>query len=120
MNLLFRLLRFLAITIFNFLLSLIALMFTLIVLPILIWVVRTLRALVFMSFTATVHGPPVFASRLASQWTRGFLESGADRNRIDQIYSLCYFAAASMIVLGWVISILFTVTVLRVVFGFFI
>jgi len=120
MNLLFRLLRFLTITIFNLLLSLIALVFTLAVLPILIWVVRMLRGLVFLSFTATVNGPGEYTNQLASEWTRGFIERGFDRNRIDEIYSLCRFAAGSVIVLGWVVSILFTVTVLRVVFGFFI
>ncbi len=120
MNLLFRLLRFLTVTIFNLLLSLIALIFTLAVLPLLIWVVRMLRGLVFLSFTATVHGPGEYTNQLASEWTRGFIERGFDRTRIDEIYGLCWFGAASLIILGWVVSILFTVTVLRVVFGFFI
>src|SRR5260221_6282129 len=109
MNLLFRLLRFLTITIFNLLMSLIALIFSLVVLPLLVWIVQILRGLIFMSFTATVNGPGEYRNRLASEWTRGIIESGFDRNRIDEIYSLCRFVASSLIVLGWLISILFTV-----------
>ena len=119
MNLLFRLLRFLTVTIFHFLLSLIALIFTLAVLPLLTWVVRMLRGLVFLSFTATVNGPGEYTNQLASEWTRGFIERGFDRNRIDEIHSLCRFAAGSLIVLGWVVSILFTVTLIRVIYGWF-
>jgi hypothetical protein len=71
-----------------------------------------------MSLTATVNGPSQFIDRLAFEWTRHFLDIGVPREYLDQIFSLCRFLVASMIVSGWVIAALFTVAVLRIVFGF--
>lgn len=89
-------------------------------LPLILVVLRALLGLISISFAATVNDPREFIDRLAAEWTRWFLERGADREHINQIYSLCRFMVGSMIVLGWAISILFTVEILRVVFGFFI
>ena len=119
MNLLLRFSRFLAVSIFNLLLSLLILLIGLL-LPLVLAVLRALAGLITLSFAATVDDPRQFADRLASEWTRRIIQSGADLNRIDQIYSFCRFGAGTIIVLGWLISIIFTVTVLRVVFGFFI
>jgi len=119
MNLLLRFLRFLAVAIFNLLLSLVVLLIGLL-LPLALVVLRALGSLIALSFAATVNDPRQVADRLASEWTRRILQSGGDLNRIDQIYSICRFAAQTTIVLGWVLSIIFTVTVLWVVFGFFI
>jgi hypothetical protein len=120
MNLLFRPLRFLAVSIFNFLLSLFIVILMHLLLPVVLVVFRAVSGLIAISFAATVNDPRQFADRLASEWTRRILASGGDLNRIDQIYGFCRFMAGTTIVLGWVLSIVFTVTVLRVVFGFFI
>jgi len=111
MNLLLPVLRFL-----------VALLIVLIrlLLPVLLLGVRTLGGLVSMSFAATVNGPTEFIDRLAAEWTQRFIELGPPIDRLDQIFSFCRLTALSMIVLGWLISVLFTVEILRVVFGFFI
>src|SRR5829696_6011248 len=108
MNLLLRLLLALLIVLFRLLL------------PVLLVVFRALRDLVSMSFAATVHGPPQFMDRLASEWTRRLLERGAPLDRIDPIYRFCRVMVGILIMLGWLISTFFTVQILRVVFGFFI
>ena len=120
MNLLLRLLRFLAVSIFNLLVSLLMVVLIHLFMPITPAVLRALGGLISLSFAATVNDPRQFTDRLASEWTRRILQSGGDLNRIDQIYSFCRLVAGTTIVLGWVLSIIFTVTVLRVVFGFFI
>ena len=111
MNLLLRVIRFLA-----------ALLVVLIrlLLPVVLAVLRVLRDLVSISFAATVNDPRQFIDRLAAEWTRRLLELGAPRDRIDQIFSFCRLMAGTMIVLGWLVSILFTVAILRVVSSFFI
>ena len=105
---LLRLLFFLLVTLFGLLL------------PVLLFVLRALRDLVSISFAATVNGPAPFVDRLAGEWTQRLIELGAPLDRIDQIFSFCRLAARSIIVLGWLISIVFTVEILRVVFGIFI
>ena len=89
-------------------------------LPIVLVLLRGLIGLISISFAATVNGPRPFVDRLAGEWTHHLLERGAPPDRIDLLFGLCQFAARSIIVLGWIISIVFTVQVLRVVFGFFI
>ena len=89
-------------------------------LPVLLFVLRALRDLVSISFAATVNGPAPFADRLAGEWTQRLIELGAPLDRIDQIFRFCRLAARSIIVLGWLVSIVFTVEILRVVFGTFI
>ena len=111
MNLLLLILRFLV----ALLIGLIQLL-----LPVLLIGVRTLGGLVSKSFAATVNGPTEFIDRLAAEWTQRLLELGAPLDRIDEIFSFCRFTARSIIVLGWLISILFTVAILRIVFGIFI
>jgi hypothetical protein len=89
-------------------------------LPVLLFMLRTTRDLVSISFAATVNGPAPFADRLAGEWTERLIEMGAPRDRIDQVFALCQFMARLIIVLGWLVSIVFTVEILRVVFGYFI
>ena len=118
MNLLARMVRFLALWAFRLLLAVIAAAIHLLA-PIFLAVLRSLRNLVFMSMTATAHGPVQYSNRLASQWTRQLIEMGASREYIDQIYSLCRFTVMSMICSGWIVSGVFTMAILRVVFGIF-
>ena len=89
-------------------------------LPILLVVLRALSSLVSVSFAATVNGPTQFTDRLAADWTRRLLELGAPRERIDQIYIFCQLSVGTLVIFGWLVSIFFTVEILRVVFGFFI
>jgi len=89
-------------------------------LPVLLFVLRALRDLVSISFAATVNGPAPFGDRLAGEWTQRFIEMGAPLDRIDQIFRFCQLAVRSIIVLGWLVSIVFTVQLLRIVFGLFI
>ena len=89
-------------------------------LPVLLFLLRAFRDLVSMSFSATVNGPAPFVDRLAGEWTQRLIQLGAPLDRIDQIFNFCRFTVRSTIVLGWLISIVFTVQILRVVFGFFI
>jgi len=120
MSLFLRLLRFLALSAFNLLIRLIAVLIRFILLPILQATLRVLLALIFTSFAATVNGPRQFIDRLASEWTRRIIELVDGRDHIDQIFSFCRLMAGTMIVLGWLVSILFTVAILRVVSSFFI
>lgn len=116
MNLTVRIIRFLASMVFRLLLVLIATAIHMLM-PVVLAVLRSLRGLTVMSMTAMVHGPAQYTNRLASQWTRRLIELGASREYIDEIYGLCRFTAMSMICAGWVVSVLFSVAILRVVFG---
>jgi hypothetical protein len=89
-------------------------------LPVLLFVLRALCDLVSISFAATVNGPAPFVDRLAGEWTQRLVEMGAPPDRIDQIFRFCRLAARSIILLGWIVSIVFTVQLVRVVFGLFI
>jgi hypothetical protein len=89
-------------------------------LPFLLFVLRAMRDLVSISFAATVNGPAPFADRLAGECTQRLVEMGAPLDQIDQIFWVCQLAVRSTIVLGWLISIVFTVEILRVAFGIFI
>ena|SRR3990172_5150491 len=89
-------------------------------LPLLLRVIRWIFSLMRFSLTAAVNNPRQFSERLASEWTRQLLTLGVSRDYLNQLYSLCRFLAVSMIVLGWVVTTLFTVAILRVVFGLFI
>lgn len=120
MNLLIKLLRFLSLLVLNLLFSFIAVLFRLLLLPLLVAVFRLLQALVSLSFTATVNNPRNFIDRVAGEWTQWLLGLGVDRQYLDQMYGLCRFLAVSTVVLGWVIATIFTVAILRVVFGIFI
>jgi hypothetical protein len=120
MNLLIRVLRFFVILAFRLLLGLITVLARFLLLPIFLAVLRVLSRLVFTSFTSTLNGPRQYTDRLASEWTRRVLELGVSRDNIDRVFRLCRFLVASMIFLGWAVSALFTVAILRVVFGIFI
>ena len=104
---------------FRFLLALLIMLVRLL-LPVLLMVLRGLRSLVSMSFTATINGPTRFIDRLAGEWTERIHEGANNREHIYEVYQLCRFVAGVLIVLGWLISTLFTVEILRVVFAFFI
>lgn len=118
MILLFRFIHFLIRSILAVVVWLLVALFQLL-LPYLLAVLRMLLGLVSMSLSAAVQGPRIFIDRLASKWTQQLLNLGVSREHLDQLYNLCRFLAASMIVLGWVIATLFTVAVLRLFFGYF-
>jgi hypothetical protein len=120
MRLVVRFIRFLVLSIMNIMWILIALIFRLLFLPLLLLAFRAMRDLIFLSFTATVNGPYQYTDRVASDWTRRFLEMGAPRDHMDSIYFVCQMAVGSLIALGWVVSVLFTVEIIRIVFGYFI
>jgi hypothetical protein len=120
MNLLLRVLRFFVLLAFSLLGNFLAFLARFLLLPMLLAVLRVLRDLIFISLAATVNGPAQYRDRLAAQWTGQIIHLGADRNWLDRIYIFCQFIVGSAIVLGWSFSILFTVLILRVVFGFFI
>ncbi len=87
-------------------------------LPFLLALLRGVGALIYTSLTVAVIGPGLFIERLSSQWTRRLLEAGVSRDHIDQLHGLCRVLATALIALGWIITTLFTVAILRVVFGF--
>jgi len=119
MALLGRMIWFIVRMILKLIGRLLQLLFSLLI-PVLSVLLRWSFRLMSLSLTATVHGPRQFTERLASEWTQRLLELGVSHDHLDQLYTLCRFLAASMIVLGWVVAALFTVAILRVVFGIFI
>ena len=80
-------------------------------------VFRFLLNLVTTSFYALVHGPKRYMEWLAGKWAQKLLENGVSRDYIDQIYGLCQALAFTKIALGLVVAALFTVAILRIVFG---
>jgi len=120
MSLIMRFIRFLAVLAFRVLGRLIAIFLQLILLPVLLLILRALSALISFSFSATVNGPVQYSDRLASEWTRRLLELGGPRDQIDMIFVSCQLAVASLVALGWVLTVLFTVEFIRIVFGLFI
>lgn len=120
MGLLARVLRLLAIVAFNLILGFTVAAFRLIVLPLLLVVLRLCGNLILFSFRATVNGPGRFINRLAGEWTERIHQVVDDRNHIYEVFLLCRFIAGALVVLGWLFTTLFTVAILRVVFGFFI
>ncbi len=87
--------------------------------PYLLAVLRFLVSLMTTSIAAAVHGPRQYTEWLASKWAWQLLESGVSRDYLDQIYSLCRVLVVSKIVMGLAFGILFTLAILRVVFGIF-
>jgi hypothetical protein len=132
MNLIFRFIRFVVLSIFHLLIALISAIFRFLVLvviagifrfvlwPFLVAVFRLLRDLLFLSFRATVNGPTRFIDRLAGEWTQRIFALVDDREHIHEVYQLCRLLVGVLVVLGWIIATLFTVEILRVVFGFLI
>ena len=120
MNLLFRFIRFLFLSILQILLNLTITICRLLLLPLLIAVLRLGSTLVFFSFRATVNGPTRFVDRLAGEWTQRVLDLVDDREHLHEVYQLCRLMVGGLIVLGWIIIGLFTVEILRVYFAFFI
>ena len=119
MNLFFGFLRFIARWVITLTIRLLIEILRLL-LPLLLRVIRWLFALMRFSLTATVNNPRQFIDRLASEWTRWVLTLGVSPIHIDNAYRFCRFFAASLVVLGWIATILFTVFILRIVFGYFI
>ncbi len=116
MDLLFRFLRFLVVLAYRMAMRL-ATIFIRLLQPVVMRLLRLMGILVLASFTAAVVGPRQYVDRLGADWTRRFITSGLDRDRIDDLYTLCRLAVAARMVLGWIIAVLFTVLILRVVFG---
>src|SRR5688572_15707165 len=108
-----RLLRFLIILVLNILLWLLSVLVRFVLLPLLIAVLRLLRDLVSLSFSATVNGPTRFIDRLAGEWTEKIVESVENRDHIHEIFQLCRFMAGALIIFGWIFIGFFTATLLR-------
>ena len=89
-------------------------------LPLFILLLRILWIPVSMSFTATAYGPREYIERVAYEWAQRLTDRGANPENISQITRLCRVLVVSVLVVGWVFSIIFTVAVFRVVFAFFI
>lgn len=117
MNLVIRVIRFITVLAFNLLIRLLLVLFRLL-LPIVISLLRMMRTLVATSLVATVNGPSLYTEQLASAWTRRLLDIGVSRDYLDQVFGLCRFLATSTIVLGWVVTALISVAILRVVYGY--
>ena len=87
------------------------------------WILAALRFLINLvtgSLSATVQGPGRYTQWLASEWTRQLLDLGVSRDYLDQIYGLCRLLVVVRIVAGLAVATLFTVAILRVVFGYLI
>ncbi len=87
--------------------------------PYVVQLLGLLRELIFFSLTAAVQGPATYSARAASNWTRQLLNLGADRSQMDEIYVFCRWLAELLIVLGWILTIFFTVEIVRLAFWFF-
>lgn len=120
MNLILRLLISLGLLVVRILLRLAVAAFLWLLLPLVVLVFGLLRSLFLLSLTAAVNGPTRFINRLAGEWTERFHERVDNREHIHQIYQLCRFLVGTLIVLGWLVATLFTIVILRVVFGNFI
>ncbi len=116
MGLLFRFFRFLSLLTLRLASRLAVVLFHLLV-PLVLRLLHLLWFLVAASFTATVIGPRQYVDRLGADWTGRLIASGLDRDHIDHLYTLCRLAVTARMVLGWVIAVLFTVFMLRLVFG---
>jgi hypothetical protein len=111
--------RFLLFWLLRALLAVLVMLFRLILFPTFIVVLRLLRSLVFLSFSATTNGPAGFINRLAGEWTERIVRITENRDHINEVFQFCRILAGTIIVLGWLISGFFTYQILRVVFGFF-
>jgi hypothetical protein len=132
MNLLFRFIRFLVLSVSHLLIALISAIFRFLVFvviaaifrfilwPFIVAAYRVFRDLIFLSFRAIVNGPTRFIDRLAGEWTQRIFTLVDDREHIHEVYQLCRFLVGGLIVLGWFVTGFFTMEILRVVFGFFI
>jgi hypothetical protein len=120
MNLILRILRFLALSILHLLFELTIVFLRFLVLPVMLAFLRIIRDLIFFSLIATLNGPRQHTTRLASDWTRQLIELGAPRDQIDLVFVICQLAVGSILGLGWFVTAIFTVAILRVVFGIFI
>ena len=96
------------------------LLFWRLVLPAVLFALRSTLFLVMTAFLATINGPREFTERLANEWTRRLIGSGLSPDHIDNAQRLSRLLAIAAIVAGYVIAVLFTVAVLRVFFGVFI
>ena len=119
MALLGRFVLFIARLTFNFLVWLFVRLLRLllpVIRTLLVWLLR----LVTTAIVASATGPREYIERMASEWTRRLITLGVSGDHLDSAYRLCHLLAASTIVLGWIIVLLFSVAVIRVVFGYFI
>jgi hypothetical protein len=119
MNLLLKFSSFIIRLAFTILSRLLSILFQLL-LPYILLLLRLLRRLMGISLSAIVTGPQRYMDRLAAEWTQQLIVMGGLRDHLDQVYGLCRFLATSLVVLGWVVTTLLTVAILRVVFGILI
>lgn len=124
MNLLGRLIRFVArmvfVWLFRLLTVILRLLLRFLILPIVLFILRSIRRLIAMFISATVNGPSQFIDKLAKQWTLRLRNRGIANEDLDFAYRLCRFLAFVAVLTGWVVTVLFTVAILRVVFGYLI
>jgi hypothetical protein len=113
------LLRFLMASVLRVLFWLLIILGRFLLLPLLALIARLFVDLVSLSFGAAANGPTAFIDRLAGEWTERFHEVVEDREHMNEIYHLCRFMVGVLVVLGWLVSTIFTIMLLRVVFGFF-
>jgi hypothetical protein len=122
-NLIRRFIRFVVWVVLSLLLQLLlgllVLVLRFVVWPLLVAILRLLTGLIFSSFTATVSGPRQYINRRAGEWTARIVQVVENRDHINEIYRFCQILVGATVVLGWLVSTLFTGTVLWVVFGFF-
>jgi hypothetical protein len=111
--------RFLFLLLLRLLLGLLSLLFRLLLMPLFLIVFRLLRGLVSLSMSATVHGPIGFIDRLAGEWTERIVQITENRKHVAEVFQFCRFLIGALIVLGWLVAGFFTVSILRIVFGFF-
>src|SRR5688500_786589 len=103
MNLIFRFIRFLFLSIYHLLVDVLSAIFRFLVFvvmvgiirsilwPFLVAVFRIVRDWIFLSFTAAANGPRRFIDRLAGEWTERVIERVEERNHINEIFQLCRF-----------------------------
>ena len=111
--------RFLFLLLLRLLLALLILLFRGLLLPLFLLVLRLLRGLVSLSMSATIHGPTGFIDRLAGEWTERIVQITENRKHMAEVFQLCRLLIGTLIVLGWLVAGFFTVSILRIVFGFF-
>lgn len=131
MNLLFRFIRSVILSITQLLvfavtatlrfliIVVITALFRFVLWPFLTAVLRLFHALVALSLSAVVTGPTRFIDRLAGEWTVRIVTVVDNRDHISELYQICRFTVGALIVLGWSATGFFTFQILRIVFGFF-
>ena len=119
MNLMFRFIRFLLLLALDLLRFLTPLFIRFLLFPVLLIMLRLLRDMALLALATAVIGPTQYMDRLAGQWAQRLIEVENDRQHIIQIYLFCRWMAGAVILMDWLILVLFTVQILRVVYWLF-